>query len=106
VSNGDEWTSVVEETPNKLDLTEKGQEFYGIYLGTEEITPENTNDDPFTVHLFREQPGGELYSTSGYKIAKNMKPEHVGHLTRITFMGLVDTGAQQPMKDYRVAVKK
>lgn len=104
----DDWTTVADESGEKLSFSSPGEQFVGIYVGTDIITNPQARegDSPtFEQQKFR-TPDGKLHTINGgHKIQAGIKNVLPGETVRITYMGDIDTGSPSPMKDFRVDVK-
>lgn len=101
----EEWDDLATESPTKMQFTDIGDVFIGTFEGISHITPSN-GDDPFDLLLFRNSENGELCSTSGYKLMQAFADVPVGTLARIEYLKDVDTGRGNPMKDFKIQVKR
>lgn len=99
-----EWDTVAKESPFQVTFEEVGEVFIGKYTGTETITPDK--DDPFDVLTFEDSRGKRYSISPSYKLVRAFAGIDNGSWCRITFVALIDTGNKQPMKDFRVDVKK
>lgn len=93
-----EWTTIQDETPDKIIFDTFGDCFTGVFQGIQEITPEDA--DAFEQAVFRNDEG--LYAIGGYKVLNAMRDVPQGTLTRLTYVKNVDTGQPSPMKDVKV----
>jgi hypothetical protein len=95
-----EWNDKGERNTVKADV------FIGQYLGTEDIVPENSKEEPFTLFSFRGRDG-RLYSlNTSYKLNAAMQKVKPNDWCRITYVKNIATGRAEPLKDFRVEVKK
>jgi hypothetical protein len=108
IDGDDDWTTVADESGEKLFFTTPGEQFVGIYVGTDVITnpkPRDGDSPTFEQQKFR-TPDGKLHTINGgHKIQQGMKDVIPGETVRLTYMGDIDTGSPSPMKDFRVDVK-
>jgi len=104
----DEWEfeTVAEESGIKVVFENVGDVFVGQYIGVEHIEPENGKDEPFDLLTFRGRDQ-RLYSVNtSYKLSRAMEKVTAGDWVRITYVKAIATGRAEPLKDYRVEVKK
>ena len=111
----EDWETIGEESGILVTFTRPGDTFTGVYEGTRHIVPQDSEDpdDEFDQQLFRSNdaadgPGDILYAINGgYKIREAMSDDILGRLVRITYVKDVPVaGRPDPMKDYKVQVKR
>lgn len=106
-----EWETVSEESPIGVVFENVGDVFIGKYLGPETITtdkPYNSDGDTsFDVFLFRGRDEKRYSMPQSYNLMKAMEKVQEGQWCRIEFCAEVETKrGQNPMKDFRVDVRK
>ena len=102
-----EWETVVEESATTVIFDTVGDQFVGLYTGSEHIDPDNGKDEPFDRFVFQGRDG-ELYAVNkSFKLETAMQDIDPGQWVRITYVKDVPTGrGLNPMKDFRVDVRK
>lgn len=101
-----EFETVAEESPTHVFFENIGDKFIGQFKGIETITPGNGKDEPFDLLIFRGRDGNRYSVTPGYKLERAFKEIDVDAWCRITYVANIPTGRAEPMKDYRVDVRK
>jgi hypothetical protein len=104
----DEWEfeTVAEESAIRVIMEDPGDVFIGQYVGTEHVEPDNGKDDPFDLFTFRGRDG-RLYSMNqSYKLTKAMDKVSPDQWVRITLVKEIPSSKGNPVKDYRVEVKR
>jgi hypothetical protein len=101
-----EWDLVHEESPDQIVFDTIGDEYTGLYLGSEVITftkqvKGEDVDQEFTQHRFRD-PGGITVVNGGYELNSELSKIEPNTMLRIRLMKLVDVGQNDPMKSYRI----
>lgn len=104
IPDDQDWETVEEESGQKLAFNNPGEQFVGVYVGTETIHPEN--GDSFDQQRFRDDAGTLYAINGGHKLRSAFEGVESGAICRITYMGEIDTGQPSPMKDYRVEIAK
>lgn len=101
----DGWEVISEESPNVVIFDAVGDTWKGTYLRPHVIEPED--GESFTRYTFRGEDG-ELYDiNAGYDLKESLEDIAPGTFVRITYVKDVPTKRKQnPMKSYRVEVKK
>lgn len=106
-TTGWEWDTIAEESAITVVFDTIGDEFVGQYAGEEHIDPANGKDEPFDRYTFRDGKGVLFALNQSYKLLEAMKEVQPGQWVRITYVKDIPTGRNlQPMKDFRVQVKK
>lgn len=112
------WETVVEEAGIKVQFTEPGDVFIGVYLSTETITDPNAKDGEdeeflaanFTGIYPEEVVGKPCQMFPGWKLRNALESAKVntGDTVRITYVKDIDMSGsgRNPMKDFRVEVKR
>jgi hypothetical protein len=105
-----EFETVVEESPTTIVFDTIGDVFVGQYIGTEHIDlplDKDGKDQSFDRYTFRGRDG-ELYALNqSYKIEMGMDKAAPGQWVRITYVKDIPTSrGLQPMKDFRIEVRK
>lgn len=106
-----EFETVSEESPIGVILDKPGECFIGMFTGQETIktdVPFNAEGDTeFDVFVFRGRDGRRYSMPQSYNLSKAMDKVQAGSWVRITLMTEIETRrGQNPMKDFRVEVKK
>lgn len=113
-----EWDNVVEESPILIELETSGEFAVGEYVKSETITfiDKKGEEKEFLQLLMRgvgigEIEKGTLYAFNcGYKLQQaSKKLDEIGahgKVIKVTRIKDVDTGAQEPMIDFRVDVAR
>jgi hypothetical protein len=102
----DEWEfeTVSEEFPTRVIFDTIGDEFIGKYLRTDRV--EANNGDKFNVYLF-DGTDGDRYSVSdNARLRPAMAKVKPGRWCRIVYIADIPTSQDNPMKDFRVDVRK
>lgn len=101
-----EFETVQEESAITVILEEAGEQFIGQYIGTDHIAPENGGEE-FDRFVFRGRDNRLYAMNKGYKLETGMAKVEVNQWVRITLVKEIETKrALQPMKDFRVEVKR
>jgi hypothetical protein len=98
-----EWDLVHEESPDQIVFDTVGDEYTGLYLGSEVIGFEDKKGDhqEFTQHRFRD-PGGITVINGGYELNAELAKIPADTMIKVRLMKLVDVGQNDPMKSYRI----
>lgn len=100
----DTWVNVHEEAADQLVFDTIGDEYIGMYTGSEEIAPdEDSPEDTFTQLRFRDDDGAKVVN-AGFELKKAFSKIEPHTRVRITLVKFVDVGQPSPMKSYRVDV--
>lgn len=101
-----DWETVVDSSPTVVLFEEIGEEFVGQFVGDEHITPDNGGEE-FERFVFIGLDGERYAINKSYKLEEGMKKVSEGQWCRITYTKEIPTGRKQnPMKDFRVDVRK
>jgi len=110
--DGWDWETVSEGAPTKVVFETPGEAFIGQFQGARHIDREPNakgEDQSFDMYVFRGRDG-EMYSLpQSYSLAEAIEDmdEPFGTWMRITYLKDVPTArGQNPMKDFRVDVRK
>jgi hypothetical protein len=116
VPDGGQWETI--DKGSRIAITlDLGDEFIGIYEGTEVITHPK-NGETWTAYLFEgvsatsadgvvsEIKGEPCSIAAGWSLQQALNKLSGGEYTRIRQTRTTDTGQQEPMKEYRVDVRK
>lgn len=108
-----EWDNVVEESPTQIQFESPGEFIVGEYVKTETIPfVDKTEEKEFQQIMLRglgigDLEKGTLYGINcGYKLRKASEQLEPGKVIKVTYVKDVDTGAQQPMKDFKIDVAR
>ena len=104
----DEWEyeTVSTDFPNRVVFDRIGDEFIGLYKGTEKVSPSNPDDKPFRMYNF-EGRDGQPYAVSDYtRLRKAMESVRPGKWVRIRYVADIPTSQDNPMMDFVVDVRK
>jgi hypothetical protein len=99
-----EWDTVQKESPIGVTFEKFGDVFIGKYTGVEKIIPDK--DDPFEILTFEDDRGKRYSISPSYKLQRAFYLVPEGSWCRITYVSNIDTGKAEPMKDYRVDVRR
>lgn len=102
----DDWEfETVSESASKIIFDKQGDVFVGQYEGIQHIVPADGSEE-FDLFVFR-GTDGELYSiNASYNLRTGMEKVETGQWCRITYVRDVDTRKGNPMKVYRIDVRK
>src|SRR5690348_1016164 len=100
----EEWDDVASETPTRVLFDTIDDELIGTYEGILHVEPQD-GSEPFDLLTFR-GTDGDLYSCSGYKLMQAFADIKIGSMCRIIYVKDVPTGKGNPMKDFKVQVKR
>lgn len=102
-----EWLTVETEAADVITFEEVGESLTAAYLGVDHIVPPNGRpEDEFDRHLFRTK-GDQYYAINdSYQLTKAMAKVNVGEVCRVTLKKLVPTSKGNPLKSYRIEVKR
>lgn len=104
-----EWETVAEESPTRVVFDTLGDTFVGQYVGDQHIEQEpdeDGKDQSFDLFLFRGRDS-ELYAVNhSYKLIEAMEKVTEGDWVRIVFVKEIPSKRGNPLKDFRVDVKK
>lgn len=105
-----QWETAVPETGDQIVFDTIGDVFIGLYLGSRvvPVTEKDGRETSFKVLLFTGIDGKPYQINSGWKLDSAFESAAVPErsIVRITYVKDVDTGRNDPMKDYRVEVAK
>lgn len=73
--------------------------YQGFYIGAKTI---ESKLGPSKLHIFQNEEGGNTGIWGKRNMDSKLQAVTPGHLTRVTFVGEVDTGKGNPMKKFRV----
>lgn len=110
----DGWETIIEESPATVILDEVGDIFIGKFVGVDHVEPE---DQPypadhkdyvaFDQYLFRDREGKLMAIPDSFKLRQGMLGKtEPGVLCRIELFQLIESGKGNPMKDFKVQVRK
>lgn len=102
-----EWETVHIESGTQVLFENIGDTFIGKYVGKEVIPFVDKRGTDLTLvqlqFLVRDEP---FFINAGYDLRKACEGLEPGKMTRIQLRQLVDTGAPEPMKSYRIDVAR
>lgn len=105
-----QWETAVPETGDQIVFDTIGDQFIGLYLGMRGVTVEEKDgrESVFKVLMFTGTDGKPYQINAGWKLESAFDSAAVPEraIVRITYVKDVDTGRNDPMKDYRVEVAK
>lgn len=102
-----EWDTVVDESPTLVEFDTVGDTFIGLYEGRKTITPDNGRTDPFDLFYFKGRDNQPYATNTSYKLDGALTDDMIGKWVRIVLTKEIPTGrGLQPMKDFRVDVKR
>lgn len=105
-----QWETAVPETGDQIVFDTIGDQFIGLYLGMRSVTVEEKDgrESEFKVLMFTGVDGKPYQINAGWKLESAFESAAVPEraIVRITYVKDVDTGRNDPMKDYRVEVAK
>lgn len=97
----------VSETGDTIVFDTIGDTWTGIYIGSVRAGKEGADErDMFTILQFTGEDDKPYQVNAGWKLERGMSEVEPGSLVRITYVKDVDTGAPQPMKDFRIEVAR
>lgn len=102
-----EWETVAEESPTRVIFDTVGDTFVGQFKGEDHIEHEVEGEDAsFDLFLFRGRDG-ELYAINkSYKLIEAMEKVEYDQWVRIQFVKEIPSRKGNPLKDFRVDVKR
>lgn len=105
----DGWETVHEESALRVLFDTIGDQFVGIYIGVDDITPDD--GEPFSLFLFRgiegETTGKVCGINQSYTLKQAMEKVNAGDITRLTYVKDIPTRrGLNPLKDFKVDVKR
>lgn len=107
---GWEWDTVAEGSAAVVIFEDKGDQFVGQFLGSQHIEREPNakgEDQSFDRFLFRGRDGERYAINKSYALEEAMEDVNDGQWVRITYIKDIPTARNQnPMKDFRVDVRK
>lgn len=112
-----EWETIDQGTRVQVTLDTIGDEFTGIFTGTETITNPKDGDE-WISYLFEgigvkapgvtddDVKGLPCGIAAGWSLRQALDKLTPGQVTRITYTRNTDTGQVSPMKEFRVDIRK
>lgn len=105
-----QWETAVPETGDQIVFDTIGDQFIGLYLGSRvvEVLEKDGRTSAFKILMFTGTDGKPYQINAGWKLDSAFESAAVPDrsIVRITYVKDVDTGQNDPMKDYRVEVAK
>lgn len=99
-----EFETIADESPMRVVFDTLGDVFIGRYVGKDHITPEN--EDPFDLFTFRGRDEKLYAVNTSYKLVEAMEKVQAGQWVRLTYVKDIPSKKGNPMKDFKVDVKK
>lgn len=100
-----EFDTVTDETPTRIVMDTVGDRFIGEYLGMEHVTPPDGGEE-FDMFVFRGRDGNLYSLNTSYKLKNAFEDIAEGVWVRVTFVKEIPVKKGNPMKDYKVDVKR
>lgn len=101
--NDEEWETEQDETPDRLIFDTIGDEYAGLYLGSEVITYDDPKEGETTftqLHFWDEESPKVI--NAGYKLLEAFAKVEPGREARIRYVKDVNVGQASGMKDFKV----
>lgn len=105
-----EFETHTDQTPTMVEMETPGDTFVGKFVEWRHIVPEKGGDE-FDLIIFEGRDGNPYSLSPSYKLARAFDPSMSGAIPadtwcKITLVQMLDTGAKQPMKDYKIQTRK
>jgi len=102
-----EFEVVAEESPIRAIFENFGDVFIGQYEGKQHVVPEREGDEPFDLFTFRARDGRLYAVNTSFKLVDAMENVDAGTWVKLEYIKDIPTKRNlQPMKDFRVSVRK
>lgn len=102
-----EWETVADESPSRVIFDTVGDVFVGRYVGDQHIEHEEEGEDAsFDLFLFRGRDEALYAVNKSYKLVEAMKNVNPDEWVRIEFVKEIPVKKGNPLKDFRVLVRR